>query len=85
MTILLAVIARSGATKQSRSPTLWVGECVGEANLGSQTQRFANCVGEANLGSQTQRFANCVGEANLIESATPSAGSQFRRMGQSAS
>jgi len=37
-----------------------------EANLGSQTQRFANCVGEANLGSQTQRFANCVGEANLV-------------------
>ena len=69
MTILLAVIARSEATKRSRSPTLWVGECVGEANL----------------GSQTQRFANCVGEANLIEIATPSAGSQFRRMGQSAS
>ena len=33
MTASLIVIARSEATKQSRSPTRWVGECVGEANL----------------------------------------------------
>jgi hypothetical protein len=33
MTIRLVVIARSEATKQSRSPTQRVGECVGEANL----------------------------------------------------
>jgi hypothetical protein len=48
--------------KQSRSPTQRVGECVGEANLGSQT-----------FG-----FANCVGEANLVEIATPSASQKAR-------
>ena len=50
---------------QSRFANQRFANCVGEANLGSQTFRFANCVGEANLGSQTFRFVNCVGEANL--------------------
>jgi hypothetical protein len=42
-------IARSEATKQSRSPTLWVGECVGKANLVLQPFGLENRVGEANL------------------------------------
>ena len=56
MTDSLLVIARSVATKRSRSPSQWVGECVGKANLGSQTKKFAKCVGKANLGLRLRSF-----------------------------
>ena len=42
---LFTVIARSEATKQSRFPTLRVGECVGEANSRISLAKRGDCHG----------------------------------------